>query len=114
MRVQLTRKLADSLDGVDVSAYKEGDVIDLPQREAELLLAERWACRIERRRSSTRMISAVAMDKHLRLRTVEQLRRVREQMEQERLAQHEQRRAEDLIREELQESRARVIRKKAK
>jgi hypothetical protein len=109
MRVRLTRKLADSLDGIDVSAYNEGDVVDLPRSQARLLMAEKWARPVERRRSSSRMNRAVAADAPSRLRTVEQLRRVREQMEQKRLAHHERRRAEDRIREELRESRARVV-----
>jgi hypothetical protein len=43
MRVRLIRKLAEKLNGVDVSTRCVGDVIDLPRREAELLVAEGWA-----------------------------------------------------------------------
>ena len=43
MRVRLTRKFADQLDGVDLRAHNVGDVLDLPAREARLLLAEEWA-----------------------------------------------------------------------
>ena len=43
MRIRLTRKLADCLDGVDLSHYSVGDVLDLPRREAHLLMAEGWA-----------------------------------------------------------------------
>ena len=43
MRVRLIRKLAQKINGVDVSRQRVGDVIDLPRREAELLLAEGWA-----------------------------------------------------------------------
>jgi hypothetical protein len=43
MKVRLTRKLADCLDGIDVRAHSVGDVIDLTVSEAQLLLAERWA-----------------------------------------------------------------------
>jgi len=43
IRVRLVRKLADYLDGIDLSAYNEGDLLDLPRREAELLIAEGWA-----------------------------------------------------------------------
>jgi hypothetical protein len=43
MRVKLTRKLADYLDGIDVSAYSVGDVLDLSPTEARLLSAEGWA-----------------------------------------------------------------------
>lgn len=40
MRVHLTRKLAESVDGVDLSARRAGDTFDLPSREAELLIAD--------------------------------------------------------------------------
>lgn len=43
MRVRLIRKLSQSVNGVDLSRSRVGDVVDLPQREAELLLAEGWA-----------------------------------------------------------------------
>jgi hypothetical protein len=48
--LRLTRKLADQIDGVDLSPYRVGQVIYLPWRAAALLLAERWAELIERRR----------------------------------------------------------------
>jgi len=43
MRVTLTRKLADYLDGIDLSEYRVGDVLDLPEHDGELLIAEQWA-----------------------------------------------------------------------
>jgi hypothetical protein len=43
MRIRLTRKLSQLLNGVDISRQSVGDVIDLPRRDAELLLAEGWA-----------------------------------------------------------------------
>ena len=43
MRVRLTKKLAERLDGVDVSDREEGDVLDLPTRDARMLVQERWA-----------------------------------------------------------------------
>jgi hypothetical protein len=49
MKVVLTRKLADSMDGIDVAAYRVGDVLDLSAAQAQLLVAERWATP-ERRR----------------------------------------------------------------
>lgn len=48
-KVTLTRKLADRLDGIDVSGYHEGDVLDLPRPQAELLIAEQWAVPCKRR-----------------------------------------------------------------
>jgi len=38
--VWLTRKLADCIDGVDLSGQEVGDVLELSSRDASLLLAE--------------------------------------------------------------------------
>jgi hypothetical protein len=43
VRVRLIRKLAALIDGVDLSRHSVGEVIELPQREAQLLIAEGWA-----------------------------------------------------------------------
>lgn len=43
MRVRLTRKLAERIDGIDLSGRSVGDVLDLPDREALCLIAEGWA-----------------------------------------------------------------------
>jgi hypothetical protein len=43
MRIQLTRKLANRINGVDLSERHVGDIIELPPREADVLLAEEWA-----------------------------------------------------------------------
>jgi hypothetical protein len=43
MRVRLTRKLSDRIDGVDLRARRVGQVLDLPLAQAHLLLAEQWA-----------------------------------------------------------------------
>jgi len=42
-RVRLTRKLAECIDGVDLSDRRVGEVIDVLPAEARLLLAEQWA-----------------------------------------------------------------------
>jgi hypothetical protein len=47
--VILTRKLADAMDGIDVSACRVGDVLDLSESDARCLVAEEWA--IAERRS---------------------------------------------------------------
>jgi hypothetical protein len=57
MRVVLTRKLANCLDGVDVSDRQVGDVLDLPAADARSLLAEQWA--IPDRREHIRAVSPV-------------------------------------------------------
>jgi hypothetical protein len=113
MRIRLIRRLAEQLDGIDVSAVREGDVIDLPRPQAALLVAEGWArpshTRREVRTSSAPHIRAVSADAATRRRTVEQLRRAREHMEQKGFAESEQRRREDRLREELHDSRAVTI-----
>jgi hypothetical protein len=43
MKVRLTRKFADLINGIDLSRAHTGETLDLSQREAEILLAEGWA-----------------------------------------------------------------------
>jgi hypothetical protein len=43
MRIRLTRKFADFINGIDLTRRRVGDIIDVPRHEAELLLAEEWA-----------------------------------------------------------------------
>jgi hypothetical protein len=67
-RVRLVRKLADELDGIDVTRWDEGDVIELSRAEARLLIAEGWALpfrgpRDEVRRASTSHHTHVAADR---------------------------------------------------
>jgi len=49
MRLLLTQKFAERIDGVDLRAHEVGDVIDLPVSDGRLLIAERWAI-VERRK----------------------------------------------------------------
>lgn len=44
--VRLTRKLAQCLNGIDLSSVSAGDRIELSQRDAEMLIAEGWAAPI--------------------------------------------------------------------
>jgi hypothetical protein len=46
IRVRLTRKLAASLNGVDLSSLKVGDIAELPDAAARMMIAERWAERV--------------------------------------------------------------------
>jgi hypothetical protein len=113
MWIRLTRKLADYLDGIDLTDYREGDLVFLRPRETELLIAEGWAQPLRRRSDEIRALStplyrAVAADSAT-LRTVEQLHRARQRLDQERIEDDERRRAEDLIREDLHDSHARTI-----
>jgi len=98
MRIRLTRKLADCLDGVDLSHYSVGDVLDLPGREAYLLIAEGWA-----------EASEGTDERRLCTPTEEELRCIREQLENW-AEQKDRRRAEDRIREELRDARAVIVR----
>ena len=43
MKVRLTRKLSEMVDGIDLSRAREGDMLDLPPRDALTLIAEGWA-----------------------------------------------------------------------
>ena len=43
MFVRLKIKLANVMDGVDVSHVRAGDVTNLPDEQADVLIAERWA-----------------------------------------------------------------------
>lgn len=47
IRVKLIRKLADALNGVDLSKIRVGDCLDLPARHAWILMAEGWAELVE-------------------------------------------------------------------
>src|SRR5688572_27499758 len=59
--VRLTRKYADVIDGVDLSDAHVGDRLDLSPHDAEVLIAEGWAERDTRQRTSH--VRAVAADK---------------------------------------------------
>jgi len=59
MVVRLTRKLADIINGIDISAYAVGQTIALPAAAARLLIAEQWAELIERRRRPRPPIAAL-------------------------------------------------------
>ena len=47
VQVRLTRKLAEEIDGVDLSQRRVGDEFPLPESQARLLVAERWAVALE-------------------------------------------------------------------
>jgi hypothetical protein len=50
MKVRLTKKLAECIDGVELSNHRVGDILDLPPTDARLLLAEEWAVPYSRTR----------------------------------------------------------------
>jgi hypothetical protein len=108
MRVRLVRKLADILDGIDVSAYKSGDIVNLSQRDAELLIAEQWAVSAEYA-PHTAQPSAPASDAFRRIdqlnrQTVAPHRRRDEGMETDVLADAHEPHAADSIRAEVHDT----------
>ena len=42
MRVRIVRKLADRVDGIDLTHHDVGEVIELPEIDGRLIVAERW------------------------------------------------------------------------
>lgn len=47
VRVRLTRKFAQIINGIDLSRAKAGEELDLSARDAQLLIAEGWAALID-------------------------------------------------------------------
>lgn len=43
MKVRLTKKYAERIDGVDLVDRDIGEMLDLPAEKARLLVAEEWA-----------------------------------------------------------------------
>src|SRR5262245_13277532 len=101
MKVRLLRKLAECIDGVDLSRRQVGEVFDLSRAEARLLIAEQWAEPARRGTTEVRSDSAarpqaIAADRQPSLETsVERIRAARKQLDRC-FARHAQsRRADD-------------------
>jgi len=109
MRIRLTRKLAEVIDGIDVSRRRVGDLMDLSQHDAEMLVAEGWATAADSQLIVTAADRLCDDPSTQRARMLEQLRHVQEQLEQKWFDEQEHRRAEDRIRDELQDSRAKTL-----
>jgi hypothetical protein len=43
MRIRLTQRLAEAIDGISLSGRAVGDLIEMSQHDAETLVAEGWA-----------------------------------------------------------------------
>jgi hypothetical protein len=43
MKIRLTRKFSEFINGIDLTHRRVGEIIELPRHEAEILLAEDWA-----------------------------------------------------------------------
>ncbi len=95
-QVLLTRKLAECLNGIDLSLHSVGDVLTVTRHQAELLIAEGWALPGAEGAKAPRLGL-----------TVGQRRRLGELLSG--AGRKGGRRAEDRIREDLHDSRARTI-----
>jgi hypothetical protein len=42
-RIRLTRKLANRIDGIDLSHRRTGEIMEISSHDARLLMAEGWA-----------------------------------------------------------------------
>ena len=113
MRIRLTRELAERLDSLDPSSHAARGVVELPQYEARLLIAEGWAIVAEEPQADAgkapQRSQLLVTTTLLTLRTVEQLRRMREVQAMKQYQVEARRRAEDLIRDELHDLSAKTI-----
>ncbi len=114
MRVRLTRKLAQRVDGIDLSPFREGDVLDVSVREAELLVAEGWAVPVSSqsnrdvRRRSAALGRAEAADTQ-RATNKRRLQALQHALDDHRFEPHQDRRLEDRIRDELHDTHTRIV-----
>ena len=47
MKVRLTKRFAEMINGVDLSRVCAGEIIDVSPRDAGILLAEEWAMTVQ-------------------------------------------------------------------
>lgn len=47
VKVRLTRKFAQMINGIDLSSARPGEELELSPHEADLLIAEGWAARVD-------------------------------------------------------------------
>ena len=92
MRVRIVRKLADRVDGIDITNCDVGDLIDLRENEAYVMVAERWAVPA-RRRGDSAGLSRSLTDRRQADDLYARLRNKRDDIERER--RHLNRRASD-------------------
>jgi hypothetical protein len=52
LRIRLIRKIADIIDGIDLSRRKAGEIVEVSARDAAVLFAEGWAEAAPARRRS--------------------------------------------------------------
>ena len=114
MWVRLTRRLADCIDGVNLSAHQVGDVFEVTRHEAELLVAEAWAVlstSAERPFRSRRPVrsNGANVDRRQLGPLAERLRKITNHINHQTFQHQDGRRAEDRIRDEWHDAHAKVI-----
>jgi hypothetical protein len=60
--VRLLRKFAEHIDGVNLEKATVGDRLDLPSRDANILIAEGWAVHVDDERLERLLPRALAAD----------------------------------------------------
>src|SRR5437764_1717076 len=63
MRIRLTRRLAEHINGIDLSRHVVGDLIELSQHDGEMLIAEGWATHVFSERNGDRRGSQAHIEK---------------------------------------------------
>jgi hypothetical protein len=58
MQVRLTRRLAEYIDGIDLSRLSVGDLVNLSRHDGEMLVAEGWAVSVPAERNGDRRAHA--------------------------------------------------------
>jgi hypothetical protein len=53
VRVRLIRKLAERVNGIDLSKVRVGDTFDVAFKDARILIAEGWAVAVDARLEDT-------------------------------------------------------------
>ena len=114
MWVRLTKRLADCIDGVNLSAHQVGDVFEVTRHEAELLVAEAWAVLAaptarQFRSRSPAQFNRANVDRRQLGPIAERLRTITQHINDRPFQHQDRRRAEDRIRDEWHDAHARII-----
>jgi hypothetical protein len=119
VKIRLLRKPAERLNGVDISSFKTGDILELSASDAAVLIEDGWAASVPSRKRPTSERQATAAQ-----RRGEAAERGPSARSAGRLGdtptrevwgysgEQERRRAEDRFREELHDARATTVRKR--
>jgi hypothetical protein len=108
MRIQLTRRYARSIDGIDLSRHGVGDVFDICTADGALLIAEGWARAVVLPVNTIHSAARInAAGTHARIAAM--LSNIRRRI----FPSHEHRRADDQIRDEWHDAHATTLERRA-